>query len=43
MGVAAWWHGWSEDDLSQLASCLVAGHLIECGPYVVSMPIVSSF
>ncbi|CAI4213075.1 unnamed protein product [Parascedosporium putredinis] len=34
IGLAAWWHAWSEDDLDQLAGSLVAGHLIECSTYV---------
>ncbi|CAG8022599.1 unnamed protein product [Penicillium salamii] len=34
IGAAAWWHGWAKDDWDQLAGGLVAGHLIECGPYV---------
>ncbi|KAJ4244008.1 hypothetical protein NW762_014621 [Fusarium torreyae] len=34
IGLAAWWHGWSHDDWNRLAGALVAGHLIECGPYV---------
>ncbi|KAK5045786.1 hypothetical protein LTR84_008879 [Exophiala bonariae] len=34
MGVAAWWHGWSQDEVDKLAGSLLAGHLIECGPYV---------
>ncbi|ESK91393.1 duf1446 domain containing protein [Moniliophthora roreri MCA 2997] len=34
MGLAAWWHGWSETDYDQLAGALVAGHITECGPYV---------
>jgi hypothetical protein len=36
MGLAAWWHGWKREDFDKLAGCLVAGHLIECGCYVVS-------
>lgn len=35
MGLAAWWHGFNPDSLDQIAGTLVAGHLIECGPYVV--------
>ncbi|KAK9470399.1 uncharacterized protein V1510DRAFT_423161 [Dipodascopsis tothii] len=35
IGLAAWWHGWDLDtDLDMLAAGLLAGHLIECGPYV---------
>ena len=30
-----WWHGWDrESDLDQIASSLIAGHLIECSSYV---------
>ena len=31
VGPAAWWHGWSPDDLDELAGAVVAGHVIECG------------
>ncbi|KAF8858062.1 DUF1446-domain-containing protein [Acephala macrosclerotiorum] len=35
IGAAAWWHSWSrEENLQELASALVAGHLIECSNYV---------
>ncbi|KAJ5207898.1 hypothetical protein N7449_002277 [Penicillium cf. viridicatum] len=34
IGAAAWWHNWARDDWDRLAGGLVAGHLIECGPYV---------
>lgn len=34
IGAAAWWHGWQENNYDALAGALVAGHLIECGPYV---------
>ncbi|EGY20099.1 uncharacterized protein VDAG_02115 [Verticillium dahliae VdLs.17] len=34
MGLAAWWHGWRTTDYDALAGSLMAGHLIECGPYV---------
>lgn len=34
MGGAIWWHNWGKEDLSELASSLVAGHLIECSTYV---------
>lgn len=33
IGAAAWWHQWSEQDFHELASSLVAGHLIECSTY----------
>ena len=38
IALAAWWHGWKRDDFDNLARCLVAGHLIECGCYVVRLP-----
>ncbi len=31
---AAWWHGWSADDVDALAGATVAGHAIECGTQV---------
>lgn len=34
IGVAYWWHGWSRDQLDELANAFVAGHLIECSNYV---------
>ncbi|KIW73684.1 hypothetical protein PV04_01782 [Phialophora macrospora] len=34
IGLAAWWHDWPHDAWDQLAGALIAGHLIECGPYV---------
>ncbi|KAH8700746.1 hypothetical protein BGW36DRAFT_374886 [Talaromyces proteolyticus] len=34
IGAAAWWYGWKKDDWNKLAGALVAGHLIECGPYI---------
>ncbi|OHW97486.1 DUF1446 domain-containing protein [Colletotrichum incanum] len=34
MGLAAWWHGWKVTEHDALAGSLMAGHLIECGPYV---------
>ncbi|KAH8885933.1 duf1446 domain-containing protein [Thozetella sp. PMI_491] len=34
IALAAWWHNWSYDAWNQLAGALVAGHLVECGPYV---------
>jgi hypothetical protein len=30
-GPAAWWFGWTPDDLDALAGAVVAGHVIECG------------
>lgn len=35
IGAAAWWHGWTRTAYNELAGALVAGHLIECGSYVV--------
>ena len=32
VGPAAWWHGWATDDWDRLASAVVAGHILECGP-----------
>ncbi|KAF2096430.1 DUF1446-domain-containing protein [Rhizodiscina lignyota] len=34
IGAASWWHRWDEESYDQLAGALVAGHLIECGPYI---------
>lgn len=33
IGLCAWWHGWTQESFDELAGALVAGHLIECGPY----------
>jgi hypothetical protein len=33
--LSRWWHSWKEQDFDNLALGLVAGHLIECGTYVV--------
>ena len=30
-GPAAWWHGWTPEDLDALAGTTAAGHVIECG------------
>jgi hypothetical protein len=30
-GPAAWWHGWSAEQLDELAGAVVAGHVLECG------------
>jgi hypothetical protein len=32
VGPAAWHYGWSRDDYDKLASMVVAGHILECGP-----------
>ncbi|KAI1267070.1 DUF1446-domain-containing protein [Xylariaceae sp. FL1019] len=34
MGLATWWHSWGPEQYDELAGSLMAGHLIECGPYV---------
>lgn len=35
IGAAMWWHGWDRNkNLDQIASSLIAGHLIECSTYV---------
>ncbi|KAK1078095.1 hypothetical protein LTR33_007522, partial [Friedmanniomyces endolithicus] len=35
VGACMWWHGWNrESDFDQIASSLMAGHLIECSSYV---------
>ncbi|KAK5165397.1 uncharacterized protein LTR77_008926 [Saxophila tyrrhenica] len=34
IGAAVWWHGWSRDQLHELANAFVTGHLIECSNYV---------
>jgi hypothetical protein len=28
-----WWHGWTKDNIQELAGALMIGHLIECGTY----------
>ncbi|KAK6435650.1 hypothetical protein LTR95_008161 [Oleoguttula sp. CCFEE 5521] len=33
IGAVAWWYGWRPDQFDVLAGALIAGHLIECGPY----------
>jgi hypothetical protein len=32
VGPAAWHYGWARDDYDKLASMVVAGHILECGP-----------
>jgi hypothetical protein len=32
VGPAAWHYGWARDDYDRLASAVVAGHILECGP-----------
>lgn len=31
VGPAAWWHGWTPEDLDEIAGAMAAGHVIECG------------
>ncbi|KAK9794125.1 putative DUF1446-domain-containing protein [Seiridium cardinale] len=33
VGVAMWWHGWTRDNLEELAGALMIGHIIECSTY----------
>ena len=33
IGAAAWWYSWSVRSFKEMAGALIAGHLIECGPY----------
>jgi hypothetical protein len=33
VGAAMWWHGWTRDNLSELAGALMVGHIIECSTY----------
>jgi len=33
LALAAWWHNWDVTNWDAMANTLVAGHLIECGPY----------
>ncbi|KAK6812553.1 hypothetical protein RU639_011740 [Aspergillus parasiticus] len=33
IGLASWWHGWSDIDYDRLAGSPIAGNLTECGPY----------
>ncbi|ROT38011.1 DUF1446-domain-containing protein [Sodiomyces alkalinus F11] len=33
VGAAMWWHGWTRDNLDELASALMVGHIIECSTY----------
>jgi hypothetical protein len=33
VGAAMWWHGWTRDNLTELASALMIGHIIECSTY----------
>jgi hypothetical protein len=40
--LSTWWYGWKEDEYDQHAVSLIAGHLIECGNYVVSQDLRDS-
>ena len=34
VGAAMWWHGWTrEDNIQEVASALMVGHVIECSTY----------
>lgn len=33
LGPAVWWHEWQRDQWDQLASAVIAGHIIECGAH----------
>jgi hypothetical protein len=33
VGPAAWWHGWTPDEVDALAGAVTAGHIIECGAH----------
>jgi hypothetical protein len=33
VGAAMWWHGWTKQNVQELAGALMIGHLIECGTY----------
>lgn len=33
VGPAMWWHGWTRDNLDELAGTLMLGHIIECSTY----------
>lgn len=41
--VASWWYDWGKQDHDKLALGLIAGHLIECGHYVVSAYLTGLF
>lgn len=34
IGGAIWWFNWNRENLPELASALVAGHLVECSTYI---------
>ncbi|KAM0327096.1 hypothetical protein ACHAQA_006223 [Verticillium albo-atrum] len=33
VGAAMWWHGWTRENLAELAGALMVGHIIECSTY----------
>ncbi|KAF2837370.1 DUF1446-domain-containing protein [Patellaria atrata CBS 101060] len=33
MGPAMWWHGWTRENIQELGSTLMIGHIIECSTY----------
>ncbi|PNH48078.1 hypothetical protein VD0004_g399 [Verticillium dahliae] len=33
VGAAMWWHGWTRENLTELAGALMIGHIIECSTY----------
>ncbi|KAI0174487.1 hypothetical protein BJ166DRAFT_149601 [Pestalotiopsis sp. NC0098] len=33
VGAAMWWHGWTRDNIKELAGALMIGHIIECSTY----------
>ncbi|KAI1843557.1 hypothetical protein JX266_010190 [Neoarthrinium moseri] len=33
LGAAMWWHGWTRDNMKELAGALMIGHIIECSTY----------
>jgi hypothetical protein len=33
VGAAMWWHGWTRENIPELAAALMIGHIIECSTY----------